>query len=254
MGTVLGVLAILVLFGVAYVGVSFAIDPTGPDFEEMFFAAGLAIVGVAVAGILIAATTILNEAHIRDHQELTHRHAHGGTVAPAPRPTGTRSMTKTQPAKAAKPLDAPPATTRTPSSPFGDIHPVIDVEGVGDVYEKKLGAMGIVDTEQLWKADPKKVADNLDVPLKTAQKWHAMAELMALDGIGPQYAELLVRAGITSIHELANTKAEAVLDQVQQTEEGRDVRIQGNQISIKYTRRWVRTAKEHDPKVTTVRG
>lgn len=79
-----------------------------------------------------------------------------------------------------------------------------------------------------------------------------MAEHMALHDVGQQYAELLVRADITSIDQLAGMAPDEVARAVQDTEKGRGVRIQGNPISPKHTRRWVEAARDHDP--TTMRA
>lgn len=139
------------------------------------------------------------------------------------------------------------------ATPFGDIHPVIDVEGIGETFEAQLEELNILDTEQLWTAEPSAVAQELNIPEKTVRGWQAMAELMALEHVGPQYAELLVRAGITSIQELASMEPAEVHRTVQQTEEAREVRIQGTPISEKHTEKWVQAAREHDPKAMRVR-
>lgn len=132
-------------------------------------------------------------------------------------------------------------------TPFGDIHRVIDVEGIGEEFSDRLAKLDIVDTEQLWKADPSAVANQLDVPEKTVRSWQAMAELMALKHVGPQYAELLVRADIASIPELARMEPDRVALAVQGVEQDREVRVQGNPISDKHTRAWVQAARKHDP-------
>lgn len=138
-------------------------------------------------------------------------------------------------------------------TPFGDIHPVIDIEGIGETFEAQLADLNIVDTEQLWQADPETLARELDVPPKTVRSWQAMAELIALEHVGPQYAELLVRGDVMSIRQLADMEPKAVATAVQEAEEDRQVRIQGNPISEKHTEKWVQAARQHNPQAMRVR-
>lgn len=132
-------------------------------------------------------------------------------------------------------------------SPFGDLHRVLDVEGIGRDFAGQLGDLDILDTEQLWRADHEAVASALDVPKKTVGNWQSMAELMALQHVGPQYAELLVRANVLSIDELANQDPAELASAVQDVESSREVRVQGNPVGVKHTRKWIEAASDHDP-------
>ena len=144
-----------------------------------------------------------------------------------------------------------PAATRTgsgvraPKSLFGDVCPVIDVEGIGPVYAKALNGMGIEDTRQLWEANAAQVASAVDVPVSVVHKWQQMAELIAVKGIGPQYAELLQRSGVGSIAELKASKPEALLASVTRTQGALDIRIQGNTIGQAGVTHWIQAARNH---------
>jgi predicted flap endonuclease-1-like 5' DNA nuclease len=134
-----------------------------------------------------------------------------------------------------------------PVTPFGDIHEVEDLEGIGETYGDKLRRMGIVDTEDLWQADVAHVAEKLDASPRRIRRWQAQAELMALKDVGPQFAELLARADVFSIRELAAWDPDDLLDVVQSAEDDLDVSIQGAELDPGRVATWVQSADQHDP-------
>jgi predicted flap endonuclease-1-like 5' DNA nuclease len=135
----------------------------------------------------------------------------------------------------------------TQSDPFegGQVHPVIDVEGIGEHYNKLLKAIGIDDTQQLYNADTNYVADQLKITPAAVEGWQCMAELMAVTGIGKQYAELLVRSGVSSIVELRSETAQPLLNRIQKLEKQQSNRIQGNVIGLKIVQSWIDAAQAH---------
>jgi nucleotidyltransferase/DNA polymerase involved in DNA repair len=146
------------------------------------------------------------------------------------------------------PTERPPTFPSPPptrKSPFGDISPVIDVEGVGPVFAEALKAMGIHDTRDLWQADNAAVATRVNVPVATVSKWQQMAELIAINGVGPQYAELLQRSGIGSIAELKGCDADSLLLRLTQARNLLDVNVQGNIIGHASVAHWIQAAKDH---------
>lgn len=132
-------------------------------------------------------------------------------------------------------------------TPFGDIHDVVDVEGIGPTYEEKLVDLGIEDTEELWEADADEIAEALDVAKRRVRNWQDQAELMALNGVGPQWAELLVRSGIRSIPELEVWEPDPLFNAVTDKQEELDVRIQGSKLTEDRVATWIQQAAEHDP-------
>lgn len=132
-----------------------------------------------------------------------------------------------------------------PNDPFGDIHPVDDVEGIGEVYSQRLEEAGLFDTRRLWAADAGDAADAAEVSQGMVERWQAQAELMALNGVGPQYAELLVRSGITTIDELARQDAENLQTQLNDKEDSLNVSIQGNPPTERRVQRWIMQARDH---------
>lgn len=138
------------------------------------------------------------------------------------------------------------------ATPFGNIYRVRDVEGIGEAFGVQLEELNIVDTEQLWKADKNAIARELDVSEMTVGRWQSMSELMALEPVEPEHAELIVSGGITSIDELAAMEPTTVAEDVQKADKDREVRIQGHPISEKHTDAWVYAAQKHDPVTSRV--
>jgi len=132
-------------------------------------------------------------------------------------------------------------------TPFGDIHDVEDVEGIGPTYRDQLEERGLTDTEELWEADAEEVAQVLDVAKRRVRNWQDQGELMALDWVGPQWAELLVRSGIRSIAELEVWDADALLHAVESKQQELDVRIQGTKLTEDRVQTWIDQAAAHDP-------
>ncbi|HMF35149.1 MAG TPA: DUF4332 domain-containing protein [Isosphaeraceae bacterium] len=90
---------------------------------------------------------------------------------------------------------------------------IIDIEGVGDVYAKKLEAAGIKTVEQLLEhgATPKgrdQIAEKTGISGALILRWVNHADLIRIVGVAEQYAELLEASGVDSIPELAHRVAE----------------------------------------------
>lgn len=143
--------------------------------------------------------------------------------------------------------EAEPATHASAREPFGDIDPVADVEGIGPTYGEQLTALGIETTRDLWEADTVQIAAELDTEAKRVESWQQRAELMAISGIGPQYAELLERVGVETIPDLASADAVALTRRIQDKEADLVQSIQGNPITETRVERWIAMAQGHDP-------
>lgn len=85
---------------------------------------------------------------------------------------------------------------------------VNDIEGVGPAMAEKLEGAGIKSIDQLLEAAGSKsgreaLAEKAGIPETNILKWINHADLMRINGIGGQYAELLEAAGVDSCAELA---------------------------------------------------
>ena len=90
---------------------------------------------------------------------------------------------------------------------------IVDVEGIGPVYAEKLVAAGIDNTEKLLEkrskpAGRKPLEEETGSSGKLILTWTNHCYLMRIDGIGPQFSELLEAAGVDTVKELKHRKPE----------------------------------------------
>ncbi len=92
-----------------------------------------------------------------------------------------------------------------------------EVKGIRGPYHKKLRHVGLVTTKDLLKRCRTDVAREsyareMGIDPFLLLKWTKMADLMRLEGIGQQSAELLMLADIDSMKKLAKSDPEALLE------------------------------------------
>lgn len=85
---------------------------------------------------------------------------------------------------------------------------LIEVEGIGPVYAEKLAAVGLTMTQAFLQscATPKgrqQLAESTGITGKLILEWANHIDLMRIQGIGPQWSDLLEAAGIDTVRELA---------------------------------------------------
>lgn len=93
------------------------------------------------------------------------------------------------------------------------IYKIVDIEGIGPVYAEKLIAAGInTDKEMLEKcckpAGRKALAEETGISPKLILTWANHCDLMRINGVGPQFSELLEAAGVDTVKEFRNRKPE----------------------------------------------
>lgn len=87
-------------------------------------------------------------------------------------------------------------------------YPVIEVEGIGPVYGKKLNDAGIKNTDQLLNACKTKVmrlklAADSGIDESHILRFANMVDLFRIHGVGSEYADLLEASGVDTVKELA---------------------------------------------------
>lgn len=84
-----------------------------------------------------------------------------------------------------------------------------DIEGIGPAYAAKLNDAGIKTTDDFLKlcCDAKgreTAATKTGISESMLLSWANMADLMRVNGVGRQYAEILHASGVDTIKNLAN--------------------------------------------------
>ncbi len=129
----------------------------------------------------------------------------------------------------------------------GDVDDIIDVEGIGPVYAKKLNGIGVYTTARLCWESPERIAEATGAQAKTVEGWRAMAQLMKIPGVGGQYAEALYRGGVTGIADLQEKDAEAVADAINDYLASVKTTVQKNKITAKRVAGWKKAAATMQP-------
>ena len=88
---------------------------------------------------------------------------------------------------------------------------IIDVEGIGPVYTKKLVKAGITTTGQLLKkgASPKgrqEIEEMTGISHGLVLEWVNHVDLYRIKGVAQEYSDLLEEAGVDTVPELAQRK------------------------------------------------
>ncbi len=103
---------------------------------------------------------------------------------------------------------------------------IIDIEGVGDAYAVKLNEAGIKTVDDLLERcitpkGRKELAEATGISSKLILKWANHADLFRINGIGPQFAELLEAAGVDTVKELSHRKAENLVAKMEEINTGK---------------------------------
>jgi predicted flap endonuclease-1-like 5' DNA nuclease len=94
---------------------------------------------------------------------------------------------------------------------------LVAIEGIGEVYGAKLGAIGIKTTQALLKAAAtpggrKDLAEKTGISGHLILRWANNADLFRVKGISEEYADLLEAAGVDTVPELAQRNADNLYD------------------------------------------
>lgn len=84
-----------------------------------------------------------------------------------------------------------------------------DIEGISTVYGDKLRAAGINTVDMLLekcanKAGRAAIAKETGINEKYILKWTNHADLFRINGVGPEFSELLEASGVDTVKELRN--------------------------------------------------
>ena len=103
---------------------------------------------------------------------------------------------------------------------------VIDIEGVGEVYARKLHEAGVTTTAELLQqgATPggrKELVQKTGIGDRLILRWVHRADLFRVQGIGEQYSDLLAAAGVETVLELAQRRADHLHQKLVETNQAK---------------------------------
>ena len=129
---------------------------------------------------------------------------------------------------------------------------IIDIEGIGDVYAEKLIAAGINKVSELLEkcAAPKgrkALAEETGISEKLILRWTNHADLFRINGVGPQFAELLEAAGVDTVKEFRHRVAENLQPKLEETNAAKNI---CNRVpAVSEIQKMIDQAKELEPKM-----
>lgn len=126
------------------------------------------------------------------------------------------------------------------------------IEGIGPAYEAKLNQAGIKSIEALLEAGAqaqgrKELAAKTGISDTLILDWVNRADLFRVPGIGEQYSDLLEKAGVDSVVELAQRKADNLLAKMAEINAAKN--LVNRLPSLKIIESWIRAAKSLPRKV-----
>jgi predicted flap endonuclease-1-like 5' DNA nuclease len=132
-------------------------------------------------------------------------------------------------------------------------YPIAEIEGIGSAYGKKLAAAGITNTKTLLDRcasakGRREVAGATGLDDGQLLKWANLADLMRISGIGKQFSELLEAAGVDTVKELRNRRADNLAAKMKEVNAAK--KLTRTTPSEKQAAAWVAQAKNLPPLIT----
>lgn len=124
-----------------------------------------------------------------------------------------------------------------------------DIEGVGPAFAAKLSEAGVNTVEKLLAQGATKkgregIAETTGIPEKNILKFVNHADLMRINGVGPQFAEMLEAAGVDTVVELAGRRPDNLAVKLAEVNEAKN--LANRTPSESEVEKWVAEAKTMD--------
>ncbi|MBY9007961.1 MAG: DUF4332 domain-containing protein [Candidatus Lokiarchaeota archaeon] len=123
---------------------------------------------------------------------------------------------------------------------------LVNIEGIGNKYSKKLESAGYKKCENLLsmtKDDIEELAKKSGISAKLIDKWQEHADLMRIKGVGPEFADALNQIGIDSVKEFAQRNSKNTLEKIEQLDKEKPDVIRRIPL-LKDVEDWIEQAKE----------
>ncbi len=132
---------------------------------------------------------------------------------------------------------------------------IIEIEGIGETYAPKLQAVGIKTVADLLEKGKnpkgrKDLAETTGISGKLILKWVNMSDLFRVKGIGPEYSELLEKAGVDTVKELRHRVPEHLHAKLEEANTSTGKPLVRALPGLKAVHSWVEAAKQLEPVVT----
>ena len=128
-----------------------------------------------------------------------------------------------------------------------------EIEGIGPEYGQKLRDVDIQTTDDLLRrCGDKKGREGVSTESGLSEKhlleWVNLADLMRINGVGEEFADLLEEAGVDTVKELATRNAENLAAAMEEVNGKKN--LTDRVPSAETTQKWIDEAKTLDPVVT----
>jgi predicted flap endonuclease-1-like 5' DNA nuclease len=123
---------------------------------------------------------------------------------------------------------------------------IVQVEGIGEAYAERLRSAGIRTTDALLEAGAspkgrKEIEDKTGIAHSLILEWVNHVDLWRIKGVAEEYSDLLEEAGVDSVPELAQRRADNLFGKlVEANQEKQLVRRLPTQAQVA---RWIEEAK-----------
>jgi len=123
---------------------------------------------------------------------------------------------------------------------------ILEIEGIGPEYKKKLSAAGIDTIEDLLRkgASPKgrkEIEDVTGINPNLIIRWVYIADLIRIKGVGEEYSELLQAAGVNAVSDLAKRDSHKLFAKIFKINKKKNLVRQMPKLSI--VEDWIEQAK-----------
>ncbi|MCU0643339.1 MAG: DUF4332 domain-containing protein [bacterium] len=129
---------------------------------------------------------------------------------------------------------------------------ITEIEGIGPVYAEKLAGIKIQSVNALLekgatRSGRKEIAQATGLDESLILKWVNAADMFRVKGIGSEYSQLLEKAGVDTVKELRNRKAENLHAKL--AEVNASHKLVRQLPALAQVESWIETAKGLDPMV-----